>query len=214
MLDQVIRMLVVTLVVDVVSDVVKQSGIGQDRAVGRVEFEARADRVEQLQGEPLHLPCVRRLVVAALGELAHRSLARLTGIGDGRHHTRRFQEQPFADAERRRGHLGRFDAGHHLRHHAQSGNDDVGAPRVEAGNGEPLRQYDANNASHQKWVFKSAGTVNMTGSRVGVPAFYIENNSTGRVIDVPGFSLGNVGLQAYTRNGGTNQKWVLEYVGP
>lgn len=70
-----------------------------------------------------------------------------------------------------------------------------------------------NTASHQRWRLVDGGSVILLRARAAVRAYSIENVSTGKVVDVPGFSTGAVGLQAYTRNGGTNQLWVFEYVG-
>ena len=75
--DQMVRVLVVLVVIDVVADVVQQRGVRQDLAVARAAADALTDRVEQLQGQRLHVVRVRRFVVRPLGQLAHRSRARL-----------------------------------------------------------------------------------------------------------------------------------------
>lgn len=82
-----------------------------------------------------------------------------------------------------------------------------------SGNGAPLRQWDVNSGSVQKWRLVDGGLVVLPGATTSVRAYYIENVSTGKVVDVPSHSTGNVGLQAYTRNNGTNQLWVFEYKG-
>ena len=81
--DEVVRVLVVPIVVDVIADVVQQRGVGERGAIVGRTAEPAAQRVEQSQGEPLDLQRVRLLEVTALGELAHGALARRAGIRDG-----------------------------------------------------------------------------------------------------------------------------------
>ena len=67
--DQVKRMLVVILVIDVIADVVQERRVGENASVDGAPSHARRKRVEQLQREDLHLARVRLLVLASLGEL-------------------------------------------------------------------------------------------------------------------------------------------------
>src|SRR5262245_19371436 len=66
--NQVKRVLVMSFVVDVVSHIVQDRGICQQHAVGGLAAESCPDRVEQLQGQALHVSRMRFFVMAALGE--------------------------------------------------------------------------------------------------------------------------------------------------
>jgi hypothetical protein len=79
-----------------------------------------------------------------------------------------------------------------------------------SGSGTPLWQWGANDGEQQRWVFIKVADVVMPGYTSSTPAYLIKNVQTGMVLDVPGFSTGNVTIQAYRENRGTNQLWVLE----
>jgi hypothetical protein len=136
--DEMVRVLVMPVVVDVIADVVQQRGVGERGALLGDTSEPRADRVEEAQREAADVECVPLLEVAALGELAHRPLAGRTRIGDDGRHARQLEQQSLADAVPRHGEITRLDARHHLRRHGEAGDDDVGPLGVEAGDGAAL----------------------------------------------------------------------------
>ena len=49
----------------------KQCGIGEDLSIGGRETNARPNRVEELERQPLDLPSVRLFIVTTLGKFAH-----------------------------------------------------------------------------------------------------------------------------------------------
>ncbi len=98
--DQVVRVLVVLVVVDVVADVVEQRGVGQHLPVARLAANAVANGVEELQRQALHVVGMWRLVVRPLGQLANRPRPCLAGVGDRGGDARGFQQQPFANPVR------------------------------------------------------------------------------------------------------------------
>src|SRR4051812_41813767 len=96
--DQVVRVLVVTVVVDVIAHVVKQGGIGERRTFLGSTADALPDRIEEPEREPAYLRRVALFVVASFGELSHRTLAGRARIGDGRRDARELEQQPLTDA--------------------------------------------------------------------------------------------------------------------
>src|SRR5256885_17222241 len=68
-----------------------------------------------------------QLVMATLGELAHRALARLARVGDDGTNPRRFEEDALANAIARHLDVARLETRHHLGHDRETGDDDVGA---------------------------------------------------------------------------------------
>ena len=137
--DQVVRVLVVPVVADVVADVVQQRGVGERRAVvGRAARAGRRSRRRAAARAAAPAAACGCLVVAALGEVAHRALARRARVGDDRRDTRELEQQPLADAVARHVQLARLDARQHLRGDGKPGDDDVGALGIEAGHGATL----------------------------------------------------------------------------
>jgi len=120
------------VVVDVVADVVQERGVGQHLAVLVGAADARADGVEQLQRQPAHVLRMRRLVVAAFGQRVHRTIARLAGVGGNGGHLRALEQESLANAIRRDHEVARLGARHHFGGDDEPGEDDVGAPDVEA----------------------------------------------------------------------------------
>ena len=70
-LNEMVRMLVVFVVVDVVADIVKQRCIGKQLAIIRLASQAFTDCIKKLKRDLLNLPGVKLLVVRPLRELAH-----------------------------------------------------------------------------------------------------------------------------------------------
>src|SRR6185503_11859362 len=89
--DEVIRVLVVPVVVDVVADVVQQRRVAEDAPVRQLELEPVRERVEELERQRLHRGGVLLLEVTALREIAYRALPRLAGVRDGGGDARRFE---------------------------------------------------------------------------------------------------------------------------
>ena len=74
---------------------------------------------------------MRFLEMAPFGEFAHRPVARLASIGEGRDHSRRLEKQAFANAVGGHDQLTCLEPGHHFGGNRESGDDEVGAPRSE-----------------------------------------------------------------------------------
>lgn len=126
-------MLVMLLVVDVVPHVVQQRRVGERLPILRVAAEARSERIEELQRQLSHLTTVRCFVVAAFREGVDRAGPRFAGIRHDGADLGGFEEEPFADAERRRRHLPRLDPREDLRRHGETRHDQVGPTLVEPG---------------------------------------------------------------------------------
>ena len=92
--------------------------------------------------------------MAALGELAHRSLSRLTRIGDDGPHPRRLEQNPFTDAVAGDLHFTRLEPRHHLGDDRQPGDNDVGAIGVESLDTATLR--GTHRVQHLEQVFDVA----------------------------------------------------------
>ena len=130
--DQVKRVLMVLLVIDVVAHIVQKRRLGKQLAVTRVELEPWREHIEQLQRQRLHLSGMRFFIMTTLGELAYRALARHAGVGRHGRDTRRLEKQPFANAVGRCQQVARVETGKHFGRHRETGHDDVGACRVES----------------------------------------------------------------------------------
>ena len=110
--NEVVRVLVVSLVADVVADVMEKRGIGQQIAIVRRGTEARADRVEELEREPLHVAGVALLEAAGVGQTLHGSRASIAGAR-GRRSDRAVSAATLRGAVRRDQQGGRVHARHH-----------------------------------------------------------------------------------------------------
>jgi hypothetical protein len=81
---------------------------------------------------------MRYLVVTAFGELTHRPFAGLAGVGDDRPHARCLEQDAFANAVARDLYVASVEPGHHFGDDGQSGDDDVGAVRIQSLDAPPL----------------------------------------------------------------------------
>jgi hypothetical protein len=138
MQDQVVRVLVVALVADVVSNVVKERGVGKEPTVVGRAADALSEGVEQAEREALNGLRVECLVMAPFGELANRAVAGLARIGDCGCDARRLEQQALADSVTRDEQIARVDASRYLGGDSEPRDDDVGALRVQSGHCPPL----------------------------------------------------------------------------
>src|SRR5687768_9593764 len=122
-------MLVVLIVVDVIADVVEQRGVGEYLSLLRRTAKPRANRVEQLEGEPLHPGRVRLLVMGAFGQLFDGALPCLTGIGGRGSDPCRLEKDSLANATSRDHQSAHIETREHFGRDGKSGNDDVGTGR-------------------------------------------------------------------------------------
>src|SRR5688500_11724286 len=131
-------MLVVLVVVDVIADVVEQRGIGEYLSLLGRTAQTRANRVEQLQREPLHPRRVRLLVVGPLGQLPDGALSCFTGICRRWRHPCRLEKYSLPNAISRDDEPAHIETREHFSGDGKSGNDDIGAGRSQSRNSLPL----------------------------------------------------------------------------
>src|SRR5690349_19065661 len=77
-------------------------------------------------------------VVAALGELTHRTLSRFSAIGERRHHTRGLEQQALPDAVRRDDQLTRLEPGEDFCGDGEACDDNIRPCWVKSGDGGTL----------------------------------------------------------------------------
>ena len=143
-LDQVIRVPVVLLVADVHADVMQQRRVFEPLALLVGQPVHASCLVEQRQRHLLHLRRVLGPVAASLGELDDAALSDVRDAIGPRDFLAVLmdvvEDQPFAQRQiAQRDLLGLQQLQDRVEQHG-AGDDDVGAPRIEAGQPEPLGQ--------------------------------------------------------------------------
>ena len=145
-LDQVVRMLVMARVADVPADVVHQRGVFEPLAFAIGQPVNRARLIEERQREPHDLLRVLRVVVAPFGELERAAPPDVGDVVDLRDlpavAADVVEHEPFAQREvAQRQLLGAETAEDRVEQHG-AGDDQVGAPRVEARDGQALLEIE------------------------------------------------------------------------
>jgi hypothetical protein len=152
-LDQVIRVFVVTLVRDVDADVMEKGGVFQPLALAIGERVNAARLFEQRHRDLRHMIGMFRPVVAALRQLDHASppdvgiAIRLRDLlamaGDV------IEDQPLAQREIAQRQLGSPEPMHDGVEQEGSGDREIGAPRIEPRYTEPLFERQGDNLFSQ-----------------------------------------------------------------
>ena len=132
--DEVLGVPVPVGIGDVPADVMKERGILEQRALRRLQTVPRRGRVEQAQGEGGHLPRVRLVEMAALGQ-GHDAAAANVGVRLGARDRalvarQVVEQQPLAQRPLAEDDFLRLESVEYLVQHHGAGHDDVGAPLV------------------------------------------------------------------------------------
>jgi hypothetical protein len=148
-LDQIVRMFVVTLVTDVHADVVQDRSVLEPLtlAIGQAVDGARL--IEQRHRQPGHLVRVFRPVIAPLRQLedaAPPDVRISIGLRDLLAVLRNvIQDEPFSERQVAQGELGCAQAPDDLIHQNHARYGEVGASRLETGNPQPLLEAETDN---------------------------------------------------------------------
>jgi hypothetical protein len=141
-LDQIVRMFVVTLVADVHADIVKDRCVLEPLTLAIGQTVNRARLIEQRHRQPGDLLRVLRPVIAPLRELedaAPPDVRISIGLRDLFAVLRNvIQDDAFSERQVAEGELGRAQAPEDLVHQDHTRHDEVGASRLETGNAQPL----------------------------------------------------------------------------
>lgn len=151
--DQVVRMAVVPLVADVMTNVMQDGGILEPLAFGRPELMPGGRRIENHESQPPNLIDMRGVVAAALSQLDHTATpdvrVPLGGPDVGGIPPDVVQDQPLAQREVRQRNFGRAEMVDQRVQEDGADSGQVGTPRIQTGNrhtlgdrqrGQPLAQ--------------------------------------------------------------------------
>jgi hypothetical protein len=148
-LDQIVRMFVVTLVTDVHADIVQDRCVLEPLALAIGQAVDGARLIEQRHRQPGHLLRVFRPVIAPLGQLedAPPPDVRISiGLRDLFAMLRNvIQNEAFSERQVAQGELGCAQPPQDLVHQNHARHDQIGAARFETGNAQPLVDAEADD---------------------------------------------------------------------